>query len=123
MNGIIRGIVLALGSAALALGSGCVSVDVATDGGANMVVVENEGCFLLGFIPLFSGDPDYPNRDVCVFFENTLNLGTNIRLLDEEAEARGARGLRNISSHTVDDPLIYILLKRKVLQTSAELVR
>ena len=106
----------------LALAAGCVSVDVASDG-AKMVVVSNEGCYLFGFIPLLSGDPEYPNRDVSVIFKNTLTLETNIRLLEEEAKRQGAAGIRNISTFFIDDPIIYLLLKRKVLQTSAELTR
>ena len=123
MRTCLRAILLALATAALTAAAGCVSVDVNTDGGANMVVVENEGCYLLGFIPLITGDPDYPNRDVCVLFEDTQTLDTNMKLIEQEAAKQGAAGIRNISSHFFDDPIIYILLKRRVLQTSAELTR
>ena len=114
---------LALALAMLVFAPGCISIETAHDGGADMVFIENEGCFLFGCIPLMTGDPKYPNQDVCVIFKNTQTLDTNMQMLEEEARRQGATGVRNISSKWVDDPIIYILLKRKVLQTSAELTR
>lgn len=110
-------------AAACAAGlSGCASVDVATEGN-DMVVVQNSVGYLFRFIPLFSGDPDYPNREVCNWFEDTVSLKTNIRLLDEEAEKQHASGYRNLVSSTYDESVLLILFKRKVLRTSAELIR
>jgi len=109
-------------AASLVFASGCASVDVCTQG-ANTVVVQNSGCYLFYVVPLFSGDPDYPNQSVCNWFENTVKLETNMRLLNEESEKLGVRDIRNVVSHKDDDVIIWLLLKRKIFRTSAELVR
>ena len=105
-----------------ALVSGCASVSVATEG-KDMVVVENSGCFLFYCIPLFSGDPDYPNQEVCNWFENTVKVKTNIRLLDEEAARQGAAGVRNLASHQDEEVIFPLIFKRKIYRTSAELIK
>lgn len=102
--------------------TGCASVSVVNQGN-DMVYVENSGCFLFYCIPLFSGDPEYPNQEVCNWFENTVKLETNVRLLDEEATRQGAIGYRNVFSHLDDETVLWLILKRKVFKTSAELVR
>ena len=103
--------------------SGCANVEIASEGGADVVVVENSGCYLFYCIPLFSGDPEYPNRQVSSWFTNTVKLETNMKLLEDEAERQGARGLRNIATRYIDEPIIFLLLKREVMQSSAELVK
>ena len=108
--------------ALFALAAGCASVDVCNKGN-DMVVVRNSGCFLFCAIPLFSGDPDYPNQQVCNWFDNTVKLETNMRLLAEEAERQGATGVRNLASHMDDERILWFIVKRKVYHTSAELVR
>ena len=110
-------------AAALAFAAGCANVEVASEGGADVVVVENSGCYLFYCIPLFSGDPEYPNRQVSSWFTNTVTVETNMKLLEDEAERQGARGLRNIATRYIGEPIIFLLLKREVLQTSAELVK
>ena len=122
MSGLHALLVPLSAAAAMAMVAGCVSVDIASDGGTDMVVVENEGCFLFNLIPIMTGDPEYPNNDVCVLFRNTQKLDTNIKLVEAEAERLGAKGVRNVASHWIDDPIIFLLLKRKILQTSAQLV-
>ena len=102
--------------------SGCASVSVANEG-PNMVVVQNSGCFLFCCVPLFSGDPAYPNEEVCNWFENTVKLQTNVRLLEEEAYRQNARGYRNIVSHMDDEKILWFILKRKIYRTSAELIK
>lgn len=104
-----------------ALFAGCASVSVDTQG-ANMVVVQNSGCFLFCVMPLWSGDPDYPNQQVCNWFDNTVKLDTNMRLLQETAAEKHARGIRNIASHMDDESIFWFILKRKVYRTSAELI-
>jgi len=111
-----------LAAACLVLFPGCASVDVCHQG-KDTVVIQNSGCFLFCVVPLFSGDPDYPNQAVCNWFENTVKLETNMRLLNEEIEKQGASGARSIVSHKDDDIIIWLLLKRKIFRTSAELVR
>lgn len=102
--------------------AGCASVDVATNGN-DMVVVQNSGAYLFYVLPLLSGDPDYPNQEVSNWFSDTVELKTNIRLLDEEAERQGATGYRNLASHLDDETIIPLILNRKIYKTSAELVR
>jgi len=108
--------------AAAGLLGGCSTVSVANQG-KNMVVVQNSGCFLFCCIPLFSGDPDYPNEEVCNWFENTVKVETNIRLLEEEAERQNAHGYRNLASHKDEENILWIILKRKIYRTSAELIK
>ena len=102
--------------------SGCASVTVSNDG-PNTVLIQNSGCFLFYFMPLFSGDPDYPNEEVCNWFDNTVKVETNIRLLEEEANKQHARGYRNIVSHPDEEVILWLILKRKICRTSAELIK
>ena len=106
----------------VAVPSGCASVNV-NDQGTNMVTIQNSGCFLFCCIPLFSGDPDYPNEEVCNWFTNTVKLETNIRLLEEEAFKKHALGYRNLASHMDDEHIFWFILKRKIYRTSAELIK
>jgi len=106
----------------LALPSGCTSVDVCNNG-ANMVSIQNSGFYFLCVVPLFSGDPDYPNQSVCNWFDDTVKLETNIRLLNEEIQKQGALGAKNIVSHKEDDVYYYLIFKRKIYRTSAELIK
>lgn len=101
---------------------GCASVSVATED-RDMIVVQNSGAFLFYCLPLCSGDPNYPNQEVCNWFENTVKVETNVRLLEAEATRRGATGYRNLVSHIDDEVAIPLILKRKIYRTSAELVR
>ena len=101
---------------------GCASVDVTSDG-LDMVVVQNSGAYLFYALPLCSGDPDYPNQEVCNWFENTVKVKTNIRLLDEEAARQGAAGVRNLASHQDEEVIFPLILKRKIYRTSAELIK
>jgi len=112
----------ALAAACLLLFSGCTCVDVCNQG-KDMVIIQNSGCFFLGFVPLFSGDPDYPNESVYNWFDNTVKLETNIRLLNEEVEKQGASGVRNLASHKDEEKILWFILKRKIYRTSAELVK
>ena len=107
---------------AASLFTGCCSVSVSNQG-KDMVLVQNDGCFLFFCIPLFSGDPNYPNEEVCNWFENTVHTSTNVKLLEEEAARQGARGLRNIVTMYDEETIITLLLKRKIYRTSAELIK
>lgn len=103
--------------------TGCVSVDVAKDGDNKTVVIQNNCCKLFGCLPLGSGDPDYPNEEVCSWFEDTLTLETNLTLLEQTMRKEGASGIRNLKSYRDDEQIIPLLLKRYMLNTSAEIVR
>lgn len=102
------------------LGTGCASVSVAGEGD-KLVIIQNSGCFLFSWMPLCSGDPDYPNEEVSSWFDNTVHPATNIRLLEEEAARRGTPFIRNIATHTDDETILWLILKRKICRTSAEL--
>ena len=108
-----------LGAAVL---TGCASVAV-THEGPNTVFIQNDGCFLFSAIPLFSGDPDYPNQQVCNWFSNTVNLETNVRLLNETAQHENALGVKNVVSRPDEESIFFFLLKRKIMKTSAELIK
>ena len=107
---------------AASLFTGCCSVSVSNQG-KDMVLVQNDGCFLFFCIPLFSGDPNYPNGEVCNWFANTVKAETNVKLLEDEAARQGARGLRNIVTMYDEETIITLLLKRKIYRTSAELIK
>lgn len=108
--------------AAAVLLQGCAGVGVCRQG-TDMVAVENSGGFLFYCIPIYSGDPDYPNRQVCNWFSNTVHVDTNIRLLEEAARKEGAAGIRNVVTHFDDERVLFLLFKVKSCKTSAELVR
>lgn len=101
---------------------GCTSVSVSTQGGHETVMVQNSRCSLLG-LPLISGDPDYPNLEVGSWFEDTLSLETNLRLLDREVVKRGGRRSAGLHSSRDDEQLLPFLLTRSILTSSAEIVR
>lgn len=103
--------------------AGCFcSVQVSDEGGRKLCLVENSGWKLFNLIPIASGDIDYPNREVCVWFENTVNLKNNIRLLEEEQERRGLRNLRDLCSYKTEEQAFFFLFKRYTYHTSAELL-
>lgn len=113
---------LFLATLAFACLAGCCSYDVATDCGRKMVYAQNNGWFLFGFIPIASGDPEYANKEVCLWFCDSLTLEVNQMILDEAAKKHGARGFRNLSSYTSSEPVMLFLFKRKIFNSSAELV-
>lgn len=113
---------LLLTTVCLGLASGCASVRSSDRGGRLMVDVANTGWYLLNLIPLASGDPEAPNECSCRLFQQTTTLANNTRLLDFAATQAGAIGLRNVTTYTSDESVFFILLKRHVIHTSAELI-
>jgi len=108
---------------ALPLVVGCTTVRYCNEGGREMVTVSNARWKLLGFITIASGDPDYPNGEVCTWFTNTVTMATNMRLLDEEIVQRKASGFRDLNSVTANESMLLFLLSRHTLRSSAELTR
>lgn len=102
--------------------TGCVGVQTA-DRGKDMVYVQNENLLLFACLPICSGDPDYPNDEVANWWEDTVNVKTNVRLLEEIRDERHARALANISTYPREDWIFWPFLKRNILGTSAELVK
>ena len=101
---------------------GCCSYEIRTEGGKDVVLVENESFRFLGLFSIWSGDPEYPNRQVTLWFCDSLLLDVNMMILDEAMREKGYSSFRNISTYkTCEDTLF--LFSRKKLYTSAELIR
>ena len=113
---------LALLALAAAL-SGCCTVKFSHEGGRDMVEVTNSSLKLFGAVPLVSGDPEYPNKEVCVWFCDSLLLDVNMMLLDDAMRKHGYRSFRDISSYKTHESCFLFILKRDVFHTSAELLR
>ena len=113
----MKKIALFLCAAALA---GCCHTRVVSDGPHEVVEVDNACCRLFGFIPLFSGDPDYPNREVSAWFCDTLTLDVNMALLDQTLRENGYTGFKNITTYRTKETALLQLISRVVLHTSAE---
>ena len=101
---------------------GCCSVKICKDGGRDMVEVKNYGWFLFGFAPIASGDPEYPNKEVSVWFCDSLLLDVQMMLLDDAMRQNGYSSFRNISSYTTRENA-FLIFSRRGYHTSAELVR
>ena len=120
-------------SVLLSLACGCASVHVAKEyHGIHVeegrtpvatVEIENSGWFLLSFIPIGSGDCDRPNQVACRWFDDTVHLGSNLRILDRQLEAAGATGAENLTSHRTNEKYLLILLERRSYHTSAVLTK
>ena len=107
---------------AAALVSGCATVNYCDKGGHTVVDVTNTGWYLLNFIPIASGNPRRPNDSGCKLFSQTVTLENNMKMLDYALRKRNAKTYKNIVSHTSDENVLIILLKRHACHTSAELV-
>ncbi len=105
---------------ALAL-SGCVATRVCKEGGHDVAYIENSGVKLFNFIPFASGDPEYPNYNVALWFEDAATLENNMMLLDDIMRKRGYTKAKSLCSYRTDEIVIPLLLKRYIYHTSAEL--
>ena len=112
----------ALGLILLSALCGCCSVNVCTEGGKDMVMVENESFRFLGCFSIWSGDPEYPNRQVTLWFQDSLLLDVNMMLLDEAMRKNGYSSFQNISTYKTTESML-LLFSRHTLHTSAELIR
>ena len=107
-------------AASLILG-GCTAVRVCHVG-KSMVDVENNGWFLFDIIPLASGDTEHPESKICRLFQNSVTLENNIDLIDYAVKREGAAGVRDLVSYASDEYVLFFLLKRHSMHTSAVLV-
>lgn len=105
-----------------ALLSGCASVEVSNVGRRKMVVVSNSGWYLFNLIPLASGNPDKVNSASCLFFSETATLENNLKILNKVVKDTGADSVESVKSYWNDESVLVILMKRHVINTSAELV-
>ena len=88
-----------------------------------MCYVRTDGWLLLGVVPIVSGDPAKPNRLSPKLFKETTRLDVNVRLLDDEMRRGGFTRTRELSSYVTSENVLFILLKRVAVHTSAELLR
>ena len=107
---------------AAALLAGCINVGTSSQG-TDLVTVDNSCLQLFYCIPICSGDPEYPNQQVASWWENTVTVKNNVKMLEDAAARQGASGLRNIVSRIDDERIFWPFLQRTTLRTSAELVR
>ena len=120
-------------AAAALFACGCTTVlkskefgDVKTDGGSTPVAaveIENSVWLLFNFIPIASGNPRYPNRNLCHFFSNTVNLQNNMKVLQAELEREDVSKVANLTSHYSEESYLFFLLARRACHTSAVLVK
>lgn len=101
--------------------SGCAIVKTSSEGGREMVAIENSCWYLFNCIPLASGNPEKPNERDFKLGVKTMTLDNNIRMLEAEMQRRGFTRYRDLVSYTADESYLVILLKRRSLYTSAEL--
>ena len=101
---------------------GCCSYEIRNEGGKDIVMVENESFRLFGCFSIWSGDPEYPNRQVTLWFCDSLLLDVNMMILDEAMRKNGYSSFQNISTYMTSEDMLF-LFRRKKLYTSAELIR
>ena len=87
------------------------------------VQVMNTNWKLLACIPLGSGNPDNPNGCSCRLFCNTVTLDNQLGMLKAEAKRVGAKRAVDVISDSSKESVLFFLLKREKLHTSAVLVK
>ena len=120
-------------TAAALFACGCTTVlkskefgDVKTDGGSTPVAaieIENSVWLFCNFVPIASGDPDFPNFNTCKIFSNTVNLQNNMKVLQAELEREDVSKVANLTSHYSEESYLFFLLARRACYTSAVLVK
>ena len=87
------------------------------------VEVSNANLLLLSFIPLASGDPAAPNAGECCWFTDTLSVANQFQMLEAEAARVGATRAVEVATLKTDESLLFFLLQREKMHTSAILVK
>ena len=88
-----------------------------------MVEIENSGWKLFKFIPIASGDTLHPNKCGCRWFQDTVTLQNNLKLLEIEMKERGATRFANLTSRNSEETFLFIVLTRNAYHTSALLLK
>ena len=101
---------------------GCCSYEIRKEGGKDVVMVENESFRFLGCFSIWSGDPEYPNKQVTLWFCDSLLLDVNMMILDNAMRQNGYSAFQNISTYKTSEDMLF-LFSRKKLYTSAELIQ
>lgn len=118
----MKNLILSAAFLAVMLCSGCAIIKTSSEGGREMVAIENSCWYLFNCLPIASGNPQKPNRASCEFWEKTSTLDNNLRMLEGEMKRRGFTHYRDLVSHTGSESFLFILLKRESLYTSVELI-
>ncbi len=87
------------------------------------VEVTNSSWYLLSCIPLFSGDPNFPNVGTCKLFTDTLTLQNQMKMIEDEAMRVGATRAIDITTSTQEESILFFVLKHWRGHTSAVLVK
>ena len=101
---------------------GCCSYEIRSEGVKDIVKIENASFRLFGCFSIWSGDPEYPNKQVTLWFYDTLLLDVNMMLLDDAIRQNGYSSFQNISTYKTTESVL-LFFSRHALHTSAELVR
>ena len=65
-----------------------------------VVFAENYGYYLFGYVPLICGDPQEMNDCSLTFFENTVKVENNAKMIEREAENIGAKEILDVKHRT-----------------------
>ena len=87
------------------------------------IEVSNANLLLLSFIPIASGDPDAPNAGAFRWFTDTLSVANQVQMLEAEAARVGATRAVEVATLKTDESLLFFLLLREKMHTSAILVK
>lgn len=128
---MIRAIAMLALTAAFA--TGCTTINrtrsfngVKVDGGSTpsmTVEIENSGWYLLSFIPIASGDFEKPNENTCRWFEDTVKVENNMRVLKNVMVCDRVNRVENLTSHRSDEKYLVFVLTRRAYHTSAVLLK
>ena len=124
---------LSLALPVLFLATGCATAKlskefhgVRVDGGrepVGTVQIANTGWYLLTFIPIGSGNPARPNAFSCRWFEDTVKLESNMRILGAKMKEADVTEVANLTSHRTDEKYLVFILARRAYRTSAVLLK
>ena len=103
--------------------TGCCRYEVCNEGGRTLCHIENNGIKIFNLIPIASGDMKHPNENSPIWFTDTVDLDTNMRLLDEVIAKQRTRYLKDLCSYMTDESVIPLLLTRYTYHTSVELLK
>ena len=87
------------------------------------VQVMNTNWKLLACIPIASGDTKHPDDCTCSWFSDTVTLQNQLDMLAAEAKRVGATKAVNVETAYTDERILFFLLKREKMHTSATLVK
>lgn len=113
--------------------AGCATIDrvpgdMCAPDGRDAVPVEavqvmNTNWMLLSFLPIASGDVRRPNECTCRWFRNTVGLPGQMKMLEDEMRLAGATRAVNVATAYSTERVLFFLLLREKIRTSAVLVK